>query len=136
LPGGLFGNGTPGIIPVTADRDSSATTIGFDFGPPPGTRIPPGTVSAIMVISTNAAQFSPGNATVIDGGAVTVAAFQPFGPPVAVPEPGAMLLMGSGLLTLALWRATIRLWDRKVRKRPITFWRAVNAKTMGDLRQS
>jgi hypothetical protein len=122
LPGGLFGNGTPGIIPVTADRDSSATTVGFDFGPAPqGTRIPPGTVSAILVISTNATQFSVGNATVIDGGAATVAAFQPFGPAVAVPEPPAMVLMGSGLLALALWRATIRLWDRKVRDRPMTF---------------
>ncbi len=122
LPGGQFANGTPGIIPVTADRDSSATTVGFDFGPPPqGTRIPPGTVSAIMVISTNANQFRVGDATVIDGGAATVVAFQPFGPALAVPEPGAMFLMGNGLLALALWRATIRLWDRRLRDRPTTF---------------
>jgi hypothetical protein len=118
LPGGIFGNATPGIIPVTADRDSSATTVGFDFGPE-GIRIPPGTVSAIMVISTNATQFSAGNATVIDGGAATVAAFQPDGPALAVPEPAAVLLLGSGLLGLALWRATIGLWDRNVRVRPL-----------------
>ena len=122
LPGGLFGNGTPGIIPVTADRDSSATTVGFDFGPAPqGTRIPPGTVSAIMVISTNATQFGVGNATVIDGGAATVAAFQPFGLALAVPEPAAIVLMGSGLLALAFWRAAIRLRDRKVSDRPLRF---------------
>jgi hypothetical protein len=122
LPGGVFGNATPGIIPITADRDSSATTVGFDFGPaPPGTRIPPGTVSAIMAISTNATGFSPGDATVIDGGAATVAAFQPFGPALTVPEPAAMLLMGSGLFALALWRATSRMWDQKVKNRPMGF---------------
>ncbi len=44
LAGAGFTNGTAGIVPVTADRDASGTTIGFNFVPaPPGTKIPPGT---------------------------------------------------------------------------------------------
>src|SRR5215472_3115701 len=78
LAGTAFTNGTAGIIPVTADRDASATTVGFNFVPtPPGTKIPPGTTSAVLVISTNAVNFSAGNATIIDGGGAVVASFQP-----------------------------------------------------------
>src|SRR5262249_35201217 len=80
LAGTAFTNGTAGIIPVTADRDSSATTVGFNFvPPPPETKIPPETPSAVLVISTNAVNFSAGNATIIDGGVQTVASFQPSG---------------------------------------------------------
>jgi hypothetical protein len=78
LPGTAFVNGTPGIIPVTADRDASATTVGFNFVPtPPGTKIPPGTTSAVLVISTDATNFSAGNVEIIDGGGQIVASFQP-----------------------------------------------------------
>jgi hypothetical protein len=73
-----FVNGSPGIIPVTADRDASATTVGFNFVPaPPGTKIPPGTTSAVLVISTDAVNFSAGNVEIIDGGGQIVASFQP-----------------------------------------------------------
>jgi hypothetical protein len=59
LAGTGFTNGTPGIIPVTADRDASAATVGFNFVPtPPGTKIPPGTTSAVLVISPTE-PFSP-----------------------------------------------------------------------------
>jgi hypothetical protein len=79
LPGGGFTNGTAGIIPVTADRDSSGSTVGFNFVPaPPGTKIPPATTSAVLVISTDAVAFTAGNAEVLDGGAQTVPAFQPI----------------------------------------------------------
>lgn len=79
--GGSFVNGSGGIIPVSADRDASASTVGFNFVPvTPGTKIPPGTTSAVFVISTDAVQFTAGNSTIIDGGTQTVAAFQPFKP--------------------------------------------------------
>jgi PEP-CTERM motif len=99
LPGGPgFVNGTPGIIPVTADRDSSGSTVGFNFVPtPPGTKIPPGTTSSVLVISTDATRFTAGNAAVIDGGSQTVASFQP----ASVPEPATFVLLGGGLLAFA-----------------------------------
>jgi len=98
LPGG-FTNGTAGIIPVTGDRDASGTTVGFNFVPaPPGTKIPAGDTSAVMVISTDATNFTVGNAEVIDGGTQTVAGFQPA---PGVPEPASFALVGLGLLALA-----------------------------------
>jgi hypothetical protein len=90
LSGTAFTNGTPGIFPVTADGDASATTVGFNFVPtPPGTKIPPGTSSAVLIISTDATHFTAGNSEVLDGGAETVAAFQP----TAIPEPGSFALI-------------------------------------------
>jgi len=71
-----FVNGTS--VPPTADRDASGTAVGFDFVPvPAGTKIPPGTTSAVLVISTDATHFTAGNVSIIDGGSQTVAAFQP-----------------------------------------------------------
>jgi hypothetical protein len=93
LAGTGFSNGTPGIIPVTGDRDASATTVGFNFVPtPPGTKIPPGTTSAVLVISTDATNFTAGNAEVIDGGTQTVAAFQPLGVQPCTTTPPAVAL--------------------------------------------
>ena len=95
--GAGFTNGTAGIIPLTADLDASGTTVGFSFVPTPlGSRIPPGTTSAVLVISTMATMFASGNAEVLDGGSATVAAFQPN----AVPEPASLALFGVGLLAL------------------------------------
>jgi hypothetical protein len=103
LAGTSFTNGTPGIIPVTADRDPSGSVVGFNFTPtPPGTRIPAGDTSAVLIISTDATKFTAGNAAVIDGGVETVAAFQPSGQPVgAVPEPHYIALMVVGLIAFA-----------------------------------
>ncbi|MEO7145020.1 MAG: PEP-CTERM sorting domain-containing protein [Bryobacteraceae bacterium] len=94
LAGVLFQNGS--VLPVTAD--STGNVVGFSFTPPSTAKIAPGSVSSVLVISTNATAFVLGNAAVIDGGTQTVSAFQPSG---AVPEPVSMLLMGTGLLALA-----------------------------------
>jgi len=104
---GPFSATSAGIIPVTADRDASATTVGFNFAPvPPGTKIPPGTTSAVLIISTDATAFTAGNAEVIDGGTQTVASFQPSS---GVPEPATLALIGGGLLALAaIRRRTVR----------------------------
>lgn len=98
----IFTTPTAGIVPVTADRDASATTVGFNFVPsPPGTKIPPGATSAVLIISTNATNYTNGNAEIIDGGTQTVASFQPAS---GVPEPATLALIGGGLLAFAAIR--------------------------------
>jgi hypothetical protein len=80
--GGLV-NGTTGFVngtvpPVTGDRNSpGGNVIGWSFSPPDSAKIRPGTISNILVISTNATHFKAGNATVLDGSGVMVASFAP-----------------------------------------------------------
>ncbi len=98
VPAGLFINGT--IQPQTVDRTTlSGDVVGFGFntGITP-TPINPGQVSFVLVIETNAKNWQPGNASVIDGGVTTKPAFQPSS---AIPEPTSMLLIGGGLIALA-----------------------------------
>ena len=77
LPGGAgFVNGTDGVVPVTADEDPSGAGVGFNFFPlPPGTKIPPGTISAVLIISTSVTFFGSGDFTIADGGGQTVASY-------------------------------------------------------------
>lgn len=95
LPPGIFTNGS--IFPVSADRDFTATTVGFNFT---SLQISPGATSVVFIISTNAITFTAGDAEVIGGGAATVASFQPLAA-AAVPEPASVALMGAGLIALA-----------------------------------
>lgn len=99
LPGGVFVDGT--VAPVTGDRNSVGNVIGFSFNPPDPAKIQPGQTSNVLVISTNATHFKAGNASVIDGGVTTVAAFEPTNGPAKVPEPASIVLLGGGLLALA-----------------------------------
>jgi len=71
------------VVYITADSDALGNVLGFSFNPPNTAKILPGLTSDIMVISTNATAFTAGNTSVIDGGAVTVAALEPSsaGPP-------------------------------------------------------
>ena len=93
LTGGSFVDGTQ--APVTADRDSTGSVVGFTFSPPTTAELTPGTTSNVLVISTNAKNFVAGNAELLDGGSVTVAAFQP-----AVPEPSLLIGMAMGLIAM------------------------------------
>jgi hypothetical protein len=80
---GLFSVGT--IFPITADRNAAGNIVGFSFSPPDGAKIPPGSTSSILIISTNASgnNYSLGNSSVIDGGVTTVQTFQPGAGPIA-----------------------------------------------------
>jgi len=95
LPGGEFVNGNS-AAPFSADRNVTGSVVGFTFSPPETAKIQPGTTSVTLVISTDSTAFTAGNATIIDGGAQTLAAFQP----AAVPEPASLGLLAAGALFL------------------------------------
>jgi hypothetical protein len=95
LAGSLFVDGS--VAPVTGDRNGApGAVIGFSFNPPDGAKVLPGLSSNVLVISTNAVNFTKGNADVIDGGTQTVLGFQP----ISVPEPASFALLGLGLLAI------------------------------------
>jgi hypothetical protein len=73
--------------------------VGFSFNPPVAAEISPGQTSDVVLISTSATNFAPGNFSVIDGGVTTVSAFEPTSS-TAVPEPTSFLMLSTGLLAL------------------------------------
>ena len=106
LPGFLFVDGT--VAPVTGDRDLTGTVVGFNFNPPDAAKIIPGATSYVLVISTDATNFAPGNFSVIDGGSFTGPAFQPA--LAAVPDSGtSAALLGLGVASLLVGRRFVRL---------------------------
>jgi hypothetical protein len=105
LDGGSFGGpfvaGT--VTPVTGDRNSIGDVVGFSFTPPDSRKVQPGQVSSVLIISTNATNFTIGNLSVIDGGTTTVASFAPAAS-TPVPEPTPLLLLIGGVIGLAVRR--------------------------------
>lgn len=89
--GAGFVDGT--MAPDLADRN--AGVIGFSFSLAVTDKIGPGQTSNVLIISTNATKYTRGNAEVLGGGSVTLAAFQPAS---SVPEPATMAFLGAGLL--------------------------------------
>ncbi len=87
----IAGAGT--IAATTADRETSGSTIGFNFL---GNPVDPGESSQWLVVETNAFNYTSGFVAVIDGGASTTVGFSP----TTAPIPPSALLLGSGLLGL------------------------------------
>ena len=91
--------------PIFADRDGDGSTVGFEFGTGLSA-INAGETSLILVIKTDAPEFMAGVASVIDGAAQTVDAFQPTGTPIGpaadVPEPATLLLVGSAVIGMGV----------------------------------
>jgi len=102
---GPFAAGT--VFPVTADRSPLGDVMGFSFNPPDTFKLMPGQTSAILIVSTNAMNFTLGNSSVVDGGVTTVASFEPDAGP-SIPEPASLCLVGSGLIGIRLVRRSRR----------------------------
>jgi hypothetical protein len=100
LTGSSFSNGT--TLPVSADLGLGGDAVGFNFTPPLLAEVLPGQTSAVLVISTNATNFTTGNMSVIDGGVFSTAAFQP------IPEPESIALLVCGSVILGLVRRRVR----------------------------
>ena len=87
-----------GVIPLTFSRTLSSTstgpTIGFNFG----NGVQFGSESALLFIKTDAFAYVDGSISLIDGATANVRGFAP-----SVPEPGTLLLLGSGLVGLAFY---------------------------------
>jgi hypothetical protein len=88
--GAGFVNGT--VVPITVDRANSGDSIGFSFTPPVSAAINPGQTSTVLIIETNATNFTSGHFNLIDGGVTTVASFAPLA--ARVPEGSALSMLG------------------------------------------
>jgi len=96
--GAGFVDGT--VAPELVDRVSPGDSVGFSFNAPLTTLIAPGQTSTVLIIETNATNFTTGDLNIIDGGVSTVAAYEPAAA-LTTPEPGTLVLFGSGLLGMA-----------------------------------
>lgn len=95
----FFGPGWEGR-PRSADRSANGNVVNLWFGPTWGaTKIDPGEVSNILMISTNATNFGLGWATLQNGGPASTGTVQSF--QVQVPEPASVAVVMFGLAVLA-----------------------------------
>ncbi len=76
-------------------------TVGFEFEPGATFtgKIDPGETSNLLIIRTNATNFASGFMGILDGTGTFASAFEPTSAP-AVPEPGTIALLASGLLAM------------------------------------
>ena len=111
--GGPFVDGD--AAPSFVDRSVGGDTIGFDFMFSNVSVLPPGSTSKVLVIQTNATNFTEGIVGVFGstGPANLVDPFQPTGP-ASVPEPGSVGLIGIGLSAGIALAALVR--RRRVRQ--------------------
>ena len=88
--------------PSYADRKTAGTVVGFNFTDPnnSGAVVNPGETTAILVIKTNAFNYTAGITGIIDGTTTNTPSYAP----TAAPEPASMAMIGGGLILLASLR--------------------------------
>lgn len=86
-------NGSGANNPGSVSRSADGSVIGFNFSD--GGDLTSGETTSILVIETNATNYTPGTFTIQDGVTVSDLAYAPAS---AVPEPGSLALFGTGLL--------------------------------------
>jgi hypothetical protein len=91
------------IAPTYIDRSVDSATVGFSFSPAPfgvGT-LAPGQQSALLVVYTNATEWSTTLASVIDGSITQAASFAPN---ATIPEPSSLVLAGMAVVGALVYR--------------------------------
>jgi len=88
-------SGTGDVTPSSATRTTDGKVVGFNFLT--GGSVSAGQSSDILVIKTNATEYTTGTYTFQNGGATTVAAYAPA---LATPEPSSLLSAGLGGIVL------------------------------------
>jgi hypothetical protein len=85
------------VAPTTADRSTNGNVMGFNFIPP-GSPIPLGGASALLIVNTNATNFHVDTMSIQDGISANANAFGPSPAVSPVPEPSTLALTGLGTL--------------------------------------
>jgi hypothetical protein len=98
-------------FPATAERNITGSVVEFNYSPPDPNTVAAGETSVVMVIRTDAVDYTTGLTSIQNADNANTFTFQPAGAPV--PEPGSMLLLGTGLIGLS---AVIR---RRRRRSPL-----------------
>ena len=95
LTDGSYSTLGPGTIPFLVDRSTEGGPFGNVFGYTfLGSPIPAGGISRMLVVQTNSPVFNPTIASVINGSTANVESWAP----IAIPAPGALALLASGVL--------------------------------------
>ena len=88
-----------GVVPTSIDRSfGPGGILGWDFtGAPEGLgRVAPGSSTALLVVQTNASQFVPINANLIDGSTALASSLGPDVSTVIFPEPASLFVLAMG----------------------------------------